>query len=71
MGTMVLDAETRLSMQQLLLDVWQKLEHDMTQDTDAAILLSSRICPISARPGEGHQDHSDRAGQTTLDRDPR
>ncbi len=49
-----LDAQTRLSMQQLLLDVWQKLGTTVlfvTHDIDEAILLSDRICVMSARPG--------------------
>jgi len=49
-----LDAQTRLSMQQLLLDVWQKLNTTVlfvTHDIDEAILLSDRICVMSARPG--------------------
>jgi NitT/TauT family transport system ATP-binding protein len=49
-----LDAQTRLSMQQLLLDVWQQLGTTVlfvTHDIDEAILLSDRICVMSARPG--------------------
>jgi NitT/TauT family transport system ATP-binding protein len=49
-----LDAQTRLSMQQLLLDVWQQLGTTVlfvTHDIDEAILLSDRICIMSARPG--------------------
>jgi NitT/TauT family transport system ATP-binding protein len=49
-----LDAQTRLSMQQLLLDVWQALGTTVlfvTHDIDEAILLSDRICVMSARPG--------------------
>ena len=49
-----LDAQTRLSMQQLLLDVWQSLGTTVlfvTQDIHEAILLSDRICVMSARPG--------------------
>jgi NitT/TauT family transport system ATP-binding protein len=49
-----LDAQTRLSMQQLLLDVWQALNTTVlfvTHDIDEAILLSDRICVMSARPG--------------------
>jgi NitT/TauT family transport system ATP-binding protein len=48
------DAQTRLSMQQLLLDVWQSLGTTVlfvTHDIDEAILLSDRICVMSARPG--------------------
>src|ERR1700735_3526744 len=49
-----LDAQTRLAMQQLLLDVWQALATTVlfvTHDIDEAILLSDRICVMSARPG--------------------
>jgi NitT/TauT family transport system ATP-binding protein len=49
-----LDAQTRLTMQQLLLDVWQKLGIAVlfvTHDIDEAILLADRICVMSARPG--------------------
>jgi NitT/TauT family transport system ATP-binding protein len=49
-----LDAQTRLTMQQLLLDVWQSLGTTVlfvTHDIDEAILLSDRICVMSARPG--------------------
>lgn len=49
-----LDAQTRLSMQQLLLDVWQALRTSVlfvTHDIDEAILLSDRVLVMSARPG--------------------
>lgn len=49
-----LDAQTRLAMQQLLLNVWQSLGTTVlfvTHDIDEAILLSDRICVMSARPG--------------------
>jgi NitT/TauT family transport system ATP-binding protein len=49
-----LDAQTRLAMQQLLLDVWQTLGTTVlfvTHDIDEAILLADRICIMSARPG--------------------
>jgi NitT/TauT family transport system ATP-binding protein len=49
-----LDAQTRLAMQQLLLDVWQSLKTTVvfvTHDIDEAILLSDSICVMSARPG--------------------
>ena len=49
-----LDAQTRLSMQQLLLEVWQKLKTTVlfvTHDIDEAILLADRVCVMSARPG--------------------
>jgi NitT/TauT family transport system ATP-binding protein len=49
-----LDAQTRMAMQQLLLDVWQTLGIAVlfvTHDIDEAILLADRICIMSARPG--------------------
>jgi NitT/TauT family transport system ATP-binding protein len=49
-----LDAQTRLSMQQLLLDVWQQHKTTVlfvTHDIDEAILLADRVCVMSARPG--------------------
>ncbi|AMN44012.1 ABC transporter ATP-binding protein [Rhodoplanes sp. Z2-YC6860] len=49
-----LDAQTRLQMQQLLLDVWQSQRVSVlfvTHDIDEAILLADRILIMSARPG--------------------
>jgi len=49
-----LDAQTRLTMQQLLLDVWQALKKTVlfvTHDIDEAILLADTIYVMSARPG--------------------
>jgi NitT/TauT family transport system ATP-binding protein len=49
-----LDAQTRLTMQQLLLDVWQQLKKTVvfvTHDIDEAILLADTIYVMSARPG--------------------
>jgi NitT/TauT family transport system ATP-binding protein len=49
-----LDAQTRLSMQQFLLDVWQKLKTTVlfvTHDIDEAILLADRVCVMTGRPG--------------------
>ena len=49
-----LDAQTRLAMQQLLLDVWQALGTTVlfvTHDIGESILLADRICIMSARPG--------------------
>ncbi len=48
-----LDAQTRLTMQELLLDVWQRLKITVvfvTHDIDEAILLADRVCVMSARP---------------------
>jgi len=49
-----LDAQTRLTMQELLLSVWQQLKPTIifvTQDIDEAIFLASTIYVMSARPG--------------------
>ncbi len=49
-----LDSQTRLSMQQLLLDVWEhnsKTVLFVTHDIDEAILLADRIYVMSGRPG--------------------
>ena len=49
-----LDAQTRLTMQELLLTVWQKLKPTIifvTHDIDEAIFLASSIYVMSARPG--------------------
>ncbi|WP_425353318.1 ABC transporter ATP-binding protein [Salinicola lusitanus] len=49
-----LDSQTRLSMQQLLLDVWghhSKTVLFVTHDIDEAILLADRIHVMRGRPG--------------------
>jgi NitT/TauT family transport system ATP-binding protein len=49
-----LDAQTRLTMQELLLDVWQKLKPTIlfvTHDIDEALFLADTIYVMSARPG--------------------
>ena len=49
-----LDAQTRLQMQGLLLNVWEKYKKTVffiTHDIDEAILLSDTIYIMSARPG--------------------
>lgn len=49
-----LDAQTRMQMQELLLDVWQRHRITVlfvTHDVDEAILLSDRIYVMTARPG--------------------
>jgi NitT/TauT family transport system ATP-binding protein len=54
-----LDAQTRLSMQELLLDIWQKLRTTVlfvTHDIDEAILLADRVCVMTARPGRIARD---------------
>jgi NitT/TauT family transport system ATP-binding protein len=54
-----LDAQTRLSMQQLLLEIWQTLKTTVlfvTHDIDEAILLADRVCVMTARPGRITRD---------------
>ncbi len=49
-----LDAQTRLSMQELLLSVWQQLKPTVvfvTHDIDEALFLADTIYVMSARPG--------------------
>jgi NitT/TauT family transport system ATP-binding protein len=50
-----LDAQTRLQMQGILLDVWERYKKTVffiTHDIDEAILLSDTIYIMSARPGK-------------------
>jgi NitT/TauT family transport system ATP-binding protein len=49
-----LDAQTRYSMQQLLLGLWENYRHTVvfvTHDVEEALLMSDRICIMSKRPG--------------------
>lgn len=49
-----LDAQTRLSMQELLLSVWQQLKPTIvfvTHDIDESLFLADTIYVMSARPG--------------------
>lgn len=49
-----LDAQTRYSMQQLLLGLWEEFNHTIvfvTHDVEEALLMSDRICIMSKRPG--------------------
>jgi NitT/TauT family transport system ATP-binding protein len=49
-----LDAQTRLSMQELLLSVWDKLKPTVifvTHDIDEALFLADKVYVMSARPG--------------------
>lgn len=53
-----LDAQTRLTMQELLLSVWQQLKPTIifvTHDIDEAIFLASTVYVMSARPGRIHK----------------
>jgi NitT/TauT family transport system ATP-binding protein len=49
-----LDAQTRLSMQELLLSVWDRLKPTIifvTHDIDEALFLADKVYVMSARPG--------------------
>lgn len=49
-----LDAQTRLKMQQLLLDIWTRIRTTLvfvTHDIDEALFLADRILVMSPRPG--------------------
>ncbi len=49
-----LDAQTRLQMQQMLLDLWQEFRMTVifiTHDIDEAIFLSDRLIILTERPG--------------------
>ena len=50
-----LDAQTRLMMQELLLQIWQEIRTTVvfvTHDIDEAIFMADRIFVMTSRPGE-------------------
>jgi NitT/TauT family transport system ATP-binding protein len=54
-----LDAQTRLQMQEMLLELWNDLKMTIvfvTHDVDEAILLSDRVLMMSRRPGRIRAD---------------
>jgi NitT/TauT family transport system ATP-binding protein len=54
-----LDAQTRLSMQELLINIWTEARTTVlfvTHDVDEALFLADRIVVMSARPGRIIQD---------------
>ena len=55
-----LDAQTRLTMQSLLLDIWQALQKTVlfvTHDIDEAIYLADRVLIMSPGPGTIQAEH--------------
>lgn len=55
-----LDAQTKLEMQELLLEVWEKEKTTVvfiTHDIEEAVFLSQRICVMGAGPGRIVSEH--------------
>jgi len=60
-----LDAQTKLNMQEMLLEVWEKEKTTVifiTHDIDEAVYLSQRVVVMGANPGRIIADH-----QVTID----
>jgi len=56
-----LDAQTKLEMQELLLEVWEKERTTVvfiTHDIEEAVFLSQRICVMAANPGRIVSEHA-------------
>ncbi len=54
-----LDAQTKITMQELLLEIWDRSHRTIvfvTHDIDEAILLADRLFILSARPGRVQED---------------
>jgi len=55
-----LDAQTKLEMQQILLDVWEKEKTTVvfiTHDIEEAVFLSQRLCVMGSKPGRIISEH--------------
>ena len=56
-----LDAQTRVVMHDLLIDIWQKRRATVlfvTHDVDEALLLADRVCVMSQSPGRIIRDYA-------------